>query len=64
MAGFVKLERWKVTEMRNGCVFKTKKLEAKWFEIGKGPKTDEVDSEGYFWVPALDYHFGRECPKE
>jgi hypothetical protein len=64
MAGWAKWEQWQVTQFKNGCVFKTAKLGAKWFKIGAAdsPKMHVQDSEHKFWIPTLTDYYGPNDP--
>jgi len=34
---YVKMDVFKITEMREGCVYKTKRVAFHWFQLGKSP---------------------------
>jgi hypothetical protein len=42
-------ERRKVTQRKDGCVYKTKVLYTKWFAYNKQPKEYEYDQNDEFW---------------
>lgn len=62
MPGWVKLEKRKVTQYKNGAVYKTKVIGNEWFSINAQPETYKVDENDYMWVSTLDYHFGPTKP--
>jgi len=48
MPGYVKLERWKVVEYRDGATYKTKRVGYMWFPINEQPECYVVDAETPF----------------
>ncbi len=62
---WVKLDKFKVTEFRNGAVFRTVKLDSEWFPINKQPPLYKPDQNGIMFVAGSGtdvYHFGRDKP--
>jgi len=55
MAFEMLMERWTVTQWKDGCVYKTKKLpgEEQWFEFGNLPETNRLDADGKMWVTTI-----------
>ena len=62
MAYFAKFEKFKVTERRNGEVYKTAKIGESWFEQKEFPTPYIVDEKDEMWVVTNDCHFGKEKP--
>lgn len=63
MPGYVKLEKFRIIERRNGTIYKTQSLGFEWFPINRQPEPIDGD---IMWIRTLDYHFGSEAtlPKE
>lgn len=62
MAGYHKMEKFIITEIRDGCIFKTQKVGFQWFRMDAMPKCYE-DQGGYIWVNTDDYYFGPKDPR-
>jgi hypothetical protein len=60
------MDVYKVTEMRDGCIYKTKKVGSVWVEGIKTHAEQTAIAEslgGDQLVNTMDYHFGREPPE-
>lgn len=62
MAGWTKMEKRKVTQFKDGAIYKTKVVGFEWFPINAQPPTNQLDPEGFIWCNTLDYHFGKDKP--
>jgi hypothetical protein len=63
MPGYVKLERWKVVEYRDGATYKTKRVGYMWFPISEQPECYVVDAEHHLWATGDDFYFGNQPPE-
>ena len=52
---FVKFEKFRVIERKDGAVFKTKREGFAWFHINETPPEQDGD---IIWASTLDCHFG------
>ena len=62
MPYFIKLEKHKVAEMRDGAVYKTVKVCEEWFDSREQPEMYVIDDTGHMYVVTNDYHFGTDKP--
>ena len=53
----VRREKWRVTEMRDGCIYKMEMMYSKWFDIKDAPETFSYNEQNEFWIPTTDARF-------
>ena len=63
MSGWTKLEKRKITQRKEGAIYRTKVIGYEWFPINDQPKTNVPDADDCIWCPTLDYHFGKDKPE-
>lgn len=63
MAAYHKMDKFVVTEYRDGCIFKTKNVGSQWFLMSECPEC-YVDQGGFMWVNTDDYYFGPNDPRK
>lgn len=52
MPFWIKHDKWKITERRGGCIYKTAKIGSEWFECGKGPPSGvDPQNPDIMWGP-------------
>ena len=64
MAYWVKMEKRKVTEMRDGAIYRTEKVGDEWFLNTEAPEAYVVGSDGVQWCNTSDMHFGKDKPTQ
>lgn len=57
------MERRKVTEWRDGHVFKTKVVGYEWFQSGKEPEAYQIDADGFTWANTQESIAQKEKPE-
>lgn len=71
---YVKMDVYRVTERREGAVYKTKKVAYHWFEAGRGPEPYDflrpeivaqngLEAGDYYYASTLDTVIDTRCPK-
>jgi len=63
MAGWVKLEKRKITQRKDDAIYRTKVVGFEWFDIAKAPECYKVDQDDCMWIATSDYHFGKDKPE-
>ena len=66
MAQWVKYEQRKITEYREGCVYKTKVIGHHWFKSGspEQPQDYHINEDNIQWCPTVDFKFQSENPNK
>jgi hypothetical protein len=63
MAQWMKFDKFELTQMRGGAIFKTVQKESHWFEVGTCPRTKFTKVGDFKWFPTCEMKFG-EDPNE
>lgn len=61
---WAKFDEFRVTEWRNGAVYRTKKIGSRWFRCSDFPPTYTPNPEGVMWVNTTEVHFGSTPPNQ
>lgn len=63
MPGYHRMDKFIVTEYRDGCVYKTKKVSDQWFKLDECPEAYMIKDD-VMWVNTNDYYFGPDDPRK